>query len=327
MIMDRTAESRRTFPLIAQSEKMQSILTNIETIAASDHSVLVIGETGVGKELIAEYIHRLSPRNAKPMVKVGLAALPHELLESELFGHEKGAFTSATSEKRGLFELAGGGTILLDDIDDVPLAIQTKLLRVLESREMMRVGGTVSIPVNVRVISASKTDLKELVDREMFRADLYYRLNVVPIHVPPLRDRVKDIPHLVNHFLQRFAPNRSIIVTTEALRIMCEYHWPGNVRELRNIVQRMTLVAGNTIDRDNLPLETRPDQSSDPVIRACSTCFSQNHRGFEEIVGCLEAHLLDQALQKAGGNRMQAARTLRMNPSTLRDKLKKYRLL
>ncbi len=324
--MDQVIEKPRTLPFIAYSGKMQSILANIEMIAASDHSILLIGETGTGKELLAEYIHRLSPRGAKPMVKVSLSALPHELLESELFGHEKGAFTSATSEKRGLFEIASGGTIFLDDIDDVPLTMQTKLLRVLESREMMRVGGTVPIAIDVRVISASKTDLKELVDREMFRVDLFYRLNVVPIELPPLRERTEDIPHLISHFLRRFAPGRPITITPAAIRVLTEYRWPGNIRELRNVVQRITLVRGNVIDANNLPIDPQQDHPLELLVKPCSTCANREGLGLDQAVACLETHLIEQALQQAGGNRMHAARILKMNPSTFRDKLKKYHL-
>ena len=175
------------------------MISRIDKIVDSDSSVLLIGETGVGKEIIAEYIHRSSSRAGEPFVKLGLSAMPVELLESELFGHEKGAFTSASYEKKGLFEIANGGTIFLDDIDDVPVLIQTKLLRVLESRELLRVGSTTPIPIDVRLITATKIDLKDLANKNLFRADLYYRINVVPIKIPPLRARRDDIPYLVEH--------------------------------------------------------------------------------------------------------------------------------
>jgi transcriptional regulator with GAF, ATPase, and Fis domain len=312
--------------LIAQSEAMRSIVHRIDTIAVSDSSILLIGETGVGKELLAEYIHRTSSRSAGPFVKVGLSALPHDLLESELFGHVKGAYTSASADKKGLFELAHGGTIFLDDIDDFPLHLQSKLLRVLESREIMHVGGTISTPIDVRLITASKLDLKELVNRGAFRADLYYRINVVPIIIPPLRGRVDDIPLLVEHFFGRFAPDKKIVIHRDAMSAMLRYSWPGNVRELRNVVQRVSLFLNGELKTADLPPEIRDENAIDLLIKACSRCFADDNMSFEQVVDCLEANLLKQALQQSGGNRTQAAKALKMNLSTLRDKLKKYGL-
>lgn len=318
--------SVQSFSLIAQSAEMRAILARMETIAASDHSVLIIGETGVGKELFAEYIHRLSPRALQPLVKVGLSAIPHELLESELFGHEKGAYTNASAEKPGIFELAKRGSIFLDDIDDVPLATQAKLLRVLESREMMRIGGTTSIPVDVRVMSASKVDLKELVERGLFRADLFYRLNVVPVVIPPLRSRREDIPLLINYFIKRFARDASLRVSSEALENLVNYPWPGNVRELRNVIQRITLFATDEITLADLPSEVRIQHPIDTIMKACRQCLSPDGMSLEQVVACLEVHLIQQALEQSSGNKAQAAKNLKMNPSTLRDKLRKYRL-
>jgi two-component system, NtrC family, response regulator AtoC len=316
----------QTLALIAISDMMRSILSRIDTIAASDSSVLLIGETGVGKELFAEYIHRTSPRSTRPFVKVGLSALPPELLESELFGHERGAYTSASSEKKGLFELAATGSIFLDDIDDFPLVLQGKLLRVLESREIMRVGGTAPIPIDVRLITATKVDLKEMVNRNVFRSDLYYRINVVPIVIPPLRERREDIPHLVKHFLDRYAADKPIVVTSEAEQALTEYAWPGNIRELRNVVQRMVLFANGSIALENLPPEIREESPVGLIARACQRCFTEEGMSFDEVVACLETNLLRQALQQAEGNRSHAARALGMSLSTLRDKLKKYGL-
>jgi len=319
-------KSLTSLSLIAASETMRSVLARVDTIAASDSSVLLVGETGVGKELVAEYIHRRSPRSQNPLVKVGLSALPPELLESELFGHERGAYTGAAAEKKGLFELADSGTIFLDDIDDFPIALQAKLLRVLESREVMRVGGTVSVPVDVRLITATKVDLKELVDRNLFRPDLYYRINVVPIVIPPLRERPDDIPLLVHHFLQRFAPDREIRVKEAAMRLLVAYPWPGNVRELRNVVQRMSLFVREEIDCNDLPAEIREENPLDLIAKACSRCFVEDSMSFEQVVACLETNLLRQALQRTHGNRTQAAKLLGMSLSTLRDKLKRYNL-
>jgi transcriptional regulator with GAF, ATPase, and Fis domain len=312
--------------VIAHSEPMRNVLERIDTIAASDSSVLLIGETGVGKELIAEYIHRRSPRSQNPLVKVGLSALPPELLESELFGHERGAYTSAATEKKGLFELADSGSIFLDDIDDFPLGLQAKLLRVLESREVLRVGGTTAIPIDVRLITATKVDLKDLVERNLFRPDLYYRINVVPIVIPPLRDRPDDIPLLIGHFLQRYAPDRELRVAEAAMRVLMTYPWPGNVRELRNVVQRISLFARDEITCDDLPPEIREENPIELIAKACSRCFVEESMSFEEVVACLETNLLRQALQRTGGNRTQAAKLLGLSLSTLRDKLKKYSL-
>lgn len=318
--------SIQSIAIVTQSESMRSIISRIDTISASDSSVLLIGETGVGKELFAEYIHHTSPRSLNPLVKVSLSALPPELLESELFGHEKGAYTSASSEKRGLFELADRGSVFLDDIDDFPLSLQSKLLRVLESHELKRVGGVTSIPINVRLISASKADLRDLVGKGLFRADLYYRLNVVPITIPPLRERSEDIPILVDHFLQKHAPGKTITISGDAKQALLRYSWPGNVREIRNVIQRIALFTNGEISLSDLPVEIREENPLDLMIKACNRCFVDGKMPFEDIVGCLESNLLRRALQQSGGNRTQAARILGMSLSTLRDKLKKYNL-
>ncbi|HMK39066.1 MAG TPA: sigma-54 dependent transcriptional regulator [Bacteroidota bacterium] len=319
-------QSVHSISLITQSESMRAILSRIDSIPASDSSVLLIGETGVGKEVVAEYIHHTSIRSSNPLIKVGLAALPPDLLETELFGHAKGAYTSAMSEKKGLFELAHTGSIFLDDIDDFPLALQSKLLRVLESRELMRVGGTDPIPVDVRLITASKVDLKELVNRGSFRADLYYRINVVPLVIPPLRDRSGDVPLLVNHFLRRFSGDGIPGVEDDAMKAMVRYSWPGNIRELRNTIQRIALFVKGTIALSDLPAEIREENPVEMMIKACNRCFSEDKMSFDDVVACLETNLIRRALQESMGNRTHAARLLGMNLSTLRDKLKKYNL-
>jgi transcriptional regulator with GAF, ATPase, and Fis domain len=312
--------------VITQSEGMLSILDRVNTIAASDSTVLLIGETGVGKELFADYIHRASPRCERPFIKIALSAMPHDLLESELFGHERGAFTHAISDKKGLFELAHGGTLFLDDIDDVPQAIQPKLLRVLESQEVLRVGGTGTIRIDVRLIAASKVDLKGLVERNLFRADLFYRVNVFPVSIPPLRDRPEDIRPLFGHFLQHFAPAKSLSVSTDAMRALVSYSWPGNVRELRNIAQRIALFASSDIRISDLPPEICAGQPFDMVVKACTRCLVEESVPFHQVVSCLEINMLRHAWAQAGGNRTQMARMLGMSLSTLRDKLKKYGL-
>ena len=318
--------SQLSLAIVTRSERMQAILSRVDTIARSDTSVLLVGETGVGKELFADYIHRVSHRSQRPFVKIALSAMPHELLESELFGHERGAFTSATTEKHGLFELAHTGSLFLDDIDDVPAAVQTKLLRVLESREAMRVGGTTPIPTDVRLVTASKVDLRDLVARKLFRADLFYRVNVCPVEIPPLRDRREDVPLLVEHFLGRFAPDRSLRVSPRAMDALAAYAWPGNVRELRNIIQRLALFAEGEIGVDDLPAEIHDGQPIDQLLRACAQCQIDGNLSYTNVLACLETTLLKRALARAGGNRTQAARTLGLSLSTLRDKLKKYDL-
>lgn len=314
------------FKIIAHSEAMRDILRRIDSMADSDSSVLLIGETGVGKEMVAEYIHRSSNRASNPFVKVGLAALPPDLLESELFGHEKGAFTSASSEKKGLFELASTGSIFLDDIDDFPLNLQSKLLRVLESSEIMRVGGTRSIPIDVRLITAAKVNLRDLCERGLFRSDLYYRINVVPITIPPLRERIDDIPYLIQHFIKRYAAAKQLTISKEAMDSLIKYSWPGNIRELRNIIQRITLFADGEITQTDLPAEIQIDSPIETLLKACNRCFSEDDMTLEQVVGCLEMNLIRQALQQANGNRSQAARHLKMSLSTFRDKLKKYNI-
>ncbi len=312
--------------IITQSDKMEAIISRINTIAASDSSILLIGETGVGKELIADHIHRTSLRRDRPFVKIALSAMPHDLLESELFGHERGAFTTAVSEKKGLFELAQGGTLFLDDIDDVPQSIQPKLLRVLESREVMRVGGTSTMPIDVRLITASKVQLRELVDRNLFRADLYYRINVFPVEIPPLRERRDDIAPLIQYFLKRFAPEKQLSFSPQALRELINYSWPGNVRELRNIAQRIALFGVSVVQPEDLPPEIHNGKPLEMLVRECSRCLVDESIPFTDVVTCLETNLLRQALKDTGGNRTQTAKMVGLSLSTLRDKLKKYGL-
>ena len=316
--------SPKPLTLITQNETMRAILMKLDRVVASDSSILLIGETGVGKELFAEYIHRTSPRAIQPFVKVGLSALPADLLESELFGHERGAFTSASTEKKGLFELANNGSIFLDDIDDFPLPLQSKLLRVLESRELMRVGGQSSIHVDIRLITASKNDLKDLVNKGQFRADLYYRINVVPVVIPPLRDRIEDIPLLVNHFLQRFAPDKSFTISHDALRSLVSYQWPGNIRELRNVIQHISLFAFDEINLHDLPVEIREENPIISITKACQRCLVNENMTFDEVMNCLESNIIKQALSESKGNRTNAAKMLGINLSTFRDKLKKH---
>ncbi len=317
-------EKKKPVILVSKNDQIKTIINKIDKIVDSDSAVMLVGETGVGKEIFAEYVHRTSNRADKPFVKISLSALPLELLESELFGHEKGSYTSAHSEKKGLFEIANTGSIFLDDIDDVPLPIQTKLLRVLEQKELMRIGGTKPIPIDVRLITASKIDLKILIEKGMFRNDLYYRINVVPVYIPPLRDRRDDIEPLSQHFFNLYAPEKSFRFSKEAIRAMNTYSWPGNVRELKNVIQRLSLFADEKINQSDLPPEIRNEDPIEMIVKACDKCYLDQDMSFDHVVACLERNLLSEALEKNDCNQTQAAKSLRMSLSTFRDKLKKY---
>jgi transcriptional regulator with GAF, ATPase, and Fis domain len=313
-------------PIITQDANMRAILTRVETIAKSDSSVLLVGETGVGKELFADFIHHSSARTGKPLIKVELAALPPELLESELFGYERGAFTGAFNSKKGLFESAAGGTLFLDDIDDFPTQLQPKLLRAIESHEVFRLGCTASIRLDVRLVAATKVDLMDLVKCGSFRPDLYYRINEVPVEIPPLRERPDDIPLLASAFLQRFATNRALVLGKDAERALMSYPWPGNVRELRNVMRRLAILGKEEIHEEDLPPEIRPGAPSYSIARGCVQCLANDDLSFCEVITCVETNLLREALRKAANNHIRAARLVRLSPSTFRDKLRKYGL-
>lgn len=302
---------------------MLELVNRISKVSDSNTSILLIGETGTGKEVFADYIHRLSKRGPNPFVKIGLAALPPDLLESELFGFEKGSFTNADHQKKGMFELADTGSIFLDDIDDTPLKTQAKLLRVLENKEVQHIGGIKTIPVDVRLICASKVEIKEMVEQNMFRQDLYYRINIIQIRIPPLRERKEDIPLLVEYFLNRLAPDKHLKVSDQVMDMFLNYHWPGNVRELRNVVQRAALFAEETITMNDLPDDYNQTDPFNKLIKACQACFNGGDVPYNSIMQCLESKLLSEALSSANGNQSEAARKLGMKLSTFRDKLKK----
>ncbi len=310
--------------IITQNEEMRTLISRIDRIAGTNSTVLLVGETGVGKEILAEYIHRTSDRSLRPFIKISLSAVPSELLASELFGYEKGAFTGARESKKGLFELAHTGSIFLDDIDDVPMDMQVKLLRFLENREFRRVGGAVPIPVDVRIISASKVPLEEIVKRKSFREDLFYRLNVIPFYIPPLRLRRDDIPLLTEYFIRRFSGDRKITFSPEAMTALMTYNWPGNVRELRNVIQRVIVFSSGTIRKRDLPPEIVYDTAIDQIVNACRSCFLHKNMRLTDVVQCVESNLVFEALKKAGGNQSKAARLLKISLSTFRDKLSKY---
>jgi transcriptional regulator with GAF, ATPase, and Fis domain len=311
--------------IITNNPGMRAILERIESIAVSDFAVLLVGETGVGKELFADAIHQASKRQGKQFLKIGLNAVPRELFESELFGHEKGAFTGAWTVKKGLFEICSDGSIFLDDIDDCPMELQPKLLRVLESHEVLRIGSTKPISVNTRIIAATKVNLKALVDQGSYRSDFYYRISEIPIEIPPLRNRPDDIPLLARQFLRRFAPDRELAFSDQALAALLAYPWPGNVRELRSVARRLTLFAGPMIQEHDLPVEVRLSVPAQEIARKCTACLTTEQMSFESVVSCLEINLLRHALKKAQGNYALAARLLSIKPSTFRDKVNKYR--
>jgi DNA-binding NtrC family response regulator len=312
--------------LVGKSAKMVEVYKLIEAVADTQSTVLIHGENGTGKELVANAIHYQSSRRDGPLVKVSCAMLSENLLESELFGHEKGAFTGAHRRRLGRFELANKGSILLDDVDDIPPAIQVKLLRVLQEREFDRVGGSSPVSVDVRVIAATKVDLKKKVSEGNFREDLFFRLNVIPIRVPPLRERREDIELLVNYFLDRFTSRmdkKGLKVDAEAMEYFLDYPWPGNVRELENCIERMvTLARGDRLDVDSLPAEIR--LSPDSISFADLEKLSKGEVSYNQIMEEVEKRLVNWALDEAGGNKSRAADMLGLKRTTFYDKMAKY---
>jgi DNA-binding NtrC family response regulator len=289
--------------IIGQSEAMQKVYQMVEKVAPRDATVLIRGESGTGKELIAQSIHQLSHRANGAFIAVNCAALPETLLESELFGHEKGAFTGAEKQKRGRFELAIGGTIFLDEIGDISPATQVKLLRVLQTKEITRLGSEETIPVDVRTIAATNRNLEELIKQGTFREDLFYRLNVFPIPLPPLRERREDIPELVMHFLKKNNQNNDKI-DSPIMRALMRYHWPGNIRELENIIERMIILSGDEIITSDLLLP----QFKGVMTTSESLAIDIPDEGIS--IDEVEKQLINKALKKAGGNKSKAAQLL-----------------
>ncbi len=304
-----------------QSEAVEKIFDTVKSVAHSNASVLITGETGTGKEMLANIIHYNSNRSNKPFVKVSCAILAREVFESELFGHEKGSFTGAEKSRKGRFETADKGTIYLDDIDDVPLELQVKLLRVLQEQEVEPVGATQGIKVDVRVVASTKYDLKKLFAEGKFRDDLYYRLNVIPIHIPPLRERKDDIRVLANRFLKEFSQGKPYELTPDAMKVIESYSWPGNVRELRNLMERMVLTSkGEMITPADIPNEfLRPDNTLPELT-------DSQQWNLEEIIADTEIKLLKAAMLRSGGNKTRAAKLLNIPLSTYRTKAEKYGL-
>jgi two-component system NtrC family response regulator len=318
-LREALAERHRVEGIIGDSGRMQEVLSMVRRVAPSDATVLIRGESGTGKELIARAIHFASPRAAGPLVKVNCAALPEGLLESELFGHEKGAFTGATAARKGRFELADGGSLFLDEIGDLPLHLQVKLLRVLQEHEFERVGASRSTAVNVRILAATHRDLEGLVREGRFRDDLYYRINVVTLLLPPLRERREDLPPLVDHFVRAFAAKNGKAIrglTRQAREALLRYDYPGNVRELENLIERaVVLTRDDVIDVADLPLTL-----ADPTREASPPA------GLVAAVEGLERRMIRDALVSAAGVQTRAADLLGISERVLRYKLRKYGL-
>ncbi|OQX79790.1 MAG: hypothetical protein B6D56_06335 [Candidatus Omnitrophica bacterium 4484_70.1] len=320
-------EGRKQFyKMIGQNPKMQKIYNLIETVAPTNATVLIVGESGTGKRLIAHALHFYNPhRKDKPFVEVSCGALPENLLESELFGHIKGSFTGAIRDRQGRFEIASGGTIFLDEIDAFSPKLQVKLLRVLQEGEFERVGDTKTIKVDVRVIAATNQDLKKLIKEGLFREDLYYRLNVIPINVPPLRERKDDIPLLVEHFLkkssQKLKEKMVRDVSPQVMELFFAYDWPGNIRELENVIERAVILCkGERVEVEDLPeffMELRGKDRDD----------EKRNFSLKEVVKDSEKEIIEKVLKECGGNRKKAAQILGINRTTLYNKLKAYGIL
>ncbi|MBN4054140.1 sigma-54-dependent Fis family transcriptional regulator [Nitrospira defluvii] len=315
--------------MVGASPAMNRVYEMIERVSDSDSTILIEGESGTGKEIVARTIHYNSSRRNKPLIPINCGAIPEALLESELFGHEKGAFTGATSMRTGRFELAHGGTLFLDEISEMPISLQVKLLRVLQEQTFERVGGVKSIQVDVRILVATNQDLEVAIEEKRFRPDLYYRLNVIPIHIPPLRKRKEDIPLLVDHFIHKFnLKKRKEIkgITKDALKLLFNYYWPGNIRELENLIERLVVLKQ---DEGSITAEEIPEKLILSRRRAFPFQFDLPEEGivFSDIVSAFENQILDQALARAKGIKNQAAQLLQMNRTTLVEKLKKRRAL
>ncbi|OPX96541.1 MAG: Nitrogen fixation protein VnfA [Syntrophorhabdus sp. PtaB.Bin006] len=307
--------------IVGNSKGMQAVYSLIDKVCRTNATVLILGESGVGKERVAQTIHYTSNRADQPFVKVNCAALPESLIESELFGHERGAFTGATSARKGRFEVAENGTIFLDEVGDLPLAVQIKLLRVLQEKEFERIGGNTTVKANVRIITATNKNLEALIQEGKFREDLYYRFNVFPILVPPLRDRKTDIMLLADHFIQKYSKEHGKQITrisTTSTDMLINYHWPGNVRELENCIERaIILCTDGVIHSYHLPpnLQSRETDGSDTTIG-----------GFKDIVANMEREVILEELKKTKGNMAKAARTLGITERMIGLRVAKYEI-
>ena len=338
-----------SFSIIGESPQIREVFDIVARVASSQSTVMIYGESGTGKELIARALHLNSPRKSKPFIAVNCAAIPHDLLESELFGYEKGAFTGAVNARVGRIELANQGTIFFDEIGDMPPALQVKLLRVLAEREIDRIGSVKSTPVDIRVITATHQNLEAAIEEGRFREDLYYRLNIIPLALPPLRDRKTDIPHLVSYFLNQFnGTGRSKTINEEVMNILENYSWPGNIRELANFVERMVVLSiDSTITPRDLPdkvlgevpkekwtpLEKDSEPEGNPAQILQQSLKQSFHVGIpdeginlKKLVEGFEKELLVEALENTGWVKNKAAILLSLNRTTLVEKLKKLKI-
>lgn len=328
--LKRDAATRNSLDnIVGSSPALEKLKATIRTVAPTSSTVLIYGESGTGKELVARAVHACSPRSSEPFVSINCGAFPETLLESELFGYVKGAFTGANQNKRGLFEVASGGTIFLDEISEMSVSMQVKLLRVLQERSIRPVGGTQESPIDVRVIAATNKDLKQMVGANTFREDLYYRVSVIPIHVPPLRERREDVELLANHFLKKYAnaAQKSILrIRPESLEALRSFDWPGNVRQLENTIERAVAMEAG----EQLRVDLDADQ---PRARAAAASASSNGHhptvssegvDFEKYVADIERSLIESALQQSGGVQTRAAELLKVSYRSFRHLLKKY---
>jgi DNA-binding NtrC family response regulator len=334
-LLEQQVDRHQYGELITRSQQMYELLAFVEQIANTSATVMIYGETGTGKELIASLIHKKSKRAKKPFVTIDCTALPENLLESELFGHERGSFTGATGLKKGLFEVADGGTVFLDEIGELPLVLQAKILRVLETKSFRRVGGERYIDTDVRIIAATNRDLKKLLEEERFRSDLFYRLNVVPTHLPPLRERKEDIFPLIEYFVQYFNKKvgRNISnVSNEALKLLIDYDWPGNIREVRNVIEHMVIMSkGDVIRAESLPIEIRgADHGS--IFRPDNSALNQSkafpdfRKAKKALIENFEKDYLKKLLSKNAWNISQCARETKMHRSSFQRLMRKYGL-
>lgn len=321
--------------LVGESQIIENLFRTIEKVAQTDSTVLITGESGVGKELVAQAIHEQSSRAHKPWVVVNCGAIPAELMEAEFFGHVKGAFTGATQNRQGRFEMAHGGTLFLDEVGDIPHQVQVKLLRVLQTRQFEPVGSSKTMEVDVRIISATNLNLEEAIQKREFREDLYYRLNVIPMQIPALRERKSDIPLLLKHFIERFNRIAGYSVempTGQILEALMIYDWPGNVRELQNLMERLVILKGKgSVGLEDLPhrvfqqyVASKPDGAGAMADWDFPRMLlPQTGLDLKSLVSAFENHLVDQALARTNGNKNRASELLQMNRTTLVEKLRK----
>ena len=328
-ILQKQVRGRYGFEkIIGGSDEIEEVLRLVEKVADTDSTVLILGESGTGKELVARAVHYNSRRNEKPLVPVNCGAIPENLLESELFGHMKGSFTGAIQSKMGRFEMANGGTIFLDEIGDMSLRLQVKILRVLQERKFEPVGSTKTVEVDVRIITATHRNLEDLVAKGEFREDLFYRLNVIPLHIPALRSRICDVPILVDHFLKAYAEHNHVpppVIPQEILSLFMNYKWPGNVRELENTIERLAVLRpGQEIQLTDLPDKFL--QATDTIFKNSALHIPETGFSLKNAVNDFENTLILKALEKTGWNKNKAASLLKLNRTTLVEKIKKKQL-